>query len=1152
MEESAGQESNLKVEESVLSPNPSSLDTSSKVNESSGDASMSVPQTSEVSVQSADVAGPQSPGDLDEAPMDVEEPAASEQPNPSNGSAHDAINAVPYANGGVVTPEQSLQPLQVTSTTQSAAVQQYYDPNMYAQAFAAYGASMVAPSPDGSQTAYPYPYSYAYPGHYYGMPAGAYPQQVPQTMPTSTPVNGAQNPGPININPASSAPSASTTLSVAPKEEHRTPDPTSAKPSALTHTLSTIVSPSVVNSAWHQIPTAEPPKPVIDNLHGRRNVNATKMDKLQRIEQRIEADPWDTEAWTTFLTEANQKGDPQLTREAFEKFLKQFPTSARYWVSYADFEMRQKDNTKLEQIFTRCLRNIPDVDLCKFYLNYIRRRFSGGEGEKKVEGRTTVAKAYEFVVGNVGADKDSGMVWNDYLFFIKAGETHNAFEEGQKIDLYRRTFHRAVGTPVSNVELLWKEYDNWENQLNKLTAKKFLGDKSPAYMNARTALKELRTLMEPIEKVQKTWLPRPPQWTDKEVQVLDAWRRYIAWERSDPLKLGEKAPVASRVIYAYKRCLLMMRFYPQMWIEAAAYMTEVGKAEEGYNLLKTGTDAMPTCMSLHLHLAELYETQNKAPQAKQVYENLIANLEAQLASIGARTDAEKLRITQENSQQEDGDKMQVEGEEREKRRMKLKEQIEKVDERNAKEVEQVKRSLGLAWVFYMRFARRTEYTSGIFYDFADRPFLQALMEHYLSKDAVVAGKIFELGLKLVTGTDGTQQGSQIENGNDSVMFILQYLNYLISQNDENSENNTRALFERAIAMLAPSKARPVWDKFTNFESEYGDLNNLTKVEKRRHEAYPDDSYSLDGAAHLAQKYAYLDLDVVGNAEFGLQGRSLKGLFWAYRGYIEKQATPAKGKVATLSPVVRRPARESAGTRRGPFAEAEKYPRPDFSKWTPHKPLGDVKPIEARAPQETFPDRRAVPAPSLPPKPSVPSTPLQGTGTTVLAPIPLPGGGGVVPEPIASLMHKLPKTFTGPVLPADAILDLVRTHPQIAYPPGSVPRPQTANPLASFQAAGLGNSNAFQNLGRRVVGLLRSGEIGHANDDDPGVGVEAAVGIEDGVVVGTEIVQSAPVEEAKWVVEGDRHRGLSERERVMKMIATDLDIGIEADKVAWLL
>jgi hypothetical protein len=39
------------------------------------------------------------------------------------------------------------------------------------------------------------------------------------------------------------------------------------------------------------------------------------------------------------------------------------------------------------------------------------------------------------------------------------------------MDLVRKTYHKAVSTPLNNVESLWKEYDSYENTLNKLTVR---------------------------------------------------------------------------------------------------------------------------------------------------------------------------------------------------------------------------------------------------------------------------------------------------------------------------------------------------------------------------------------------------------------------------------------------------------------------------------------------------------------------------------------------------------------------------------------------------------------------------------------------------------------------------------------------------------
>lgn len=44
----------------------------------------------------------------------------------------------------------------------------------------------------------------------------------------------------------------------------------------------------------------------------------------------------------------------------------------------------------------------------------------------------------------------------------------NQYEEGQQINLLRKLYQRAIRNPMNNLEDIWKEYDAYENELNKL------------------------------------------------------------------------------------------------------------------------------------------------------------------------------------------------------------------------------------------------------------------------------------------------------------------------------------------------------------------------------------------------------------------------------------------------------------------------------------------------------------------------------------------------------------------------------------------------------------------------------------------------------------------------------------------------------------
>ncbi len=95
-----------------------------------------------------------------------------------------------------------------------------------------------------------------------------------------------------------------------------------------------------------------------------------------------------------------------------------------------------------------------------------------------------------------------------------------------------------------------------------LQAKKFLAERSPLYMTARTALRDLRNHLEPIVPLD---IPPRPTWTQSDRDLVIAWRKYLKWEESNPLDIDDPVALQSRVIYGMRKCLTQMRFFPELW-----------------------------------------------------------------------------------------------------------------------------------------------------------------------------------------------------------------------------------------------------------------------------------------------------------------------------------------------------------------------------------------------------------------------------------------------------------------------------------------------------------------------------------------------------------------------------------------------------------
>lgn len=84
----------------------------------------------------------------------------------------------------------------------------------------------------------------------------------------------------------------------------------------------------------------------------------------------------------------------------------------------------------------------------------------------------------------------------------------------------------------------------------------------------------------------------------------------------------------------------------------------------------------------------------------------------------------------------------------------------------------------------------------------------------------MAIKIFELGM--------ARFGGEAE-------YVGEYLDFLIQLNDD---QNTRALFERAVQSLESESALSIWTQYLGFEARFGDRATLRELERRMRGAYP--------------------------------------------------------------------------------------------------------------------------------------------------------------------------------------------------------------------------------------------------------------------------------------------------------------------------
>ncbi|XP_014240504.1 protein suppressor of forked isoform X2 [Cimex lectularius] len=520
-------------------------------------------------------------------------------------------------------------------------------------------------------------------------------------------------------------------------------------------------------------------------------------EKLQKAQQTVDENKWDIEAWGLLIREAQNRWINDV-RPFFERLVTTFPTTGRYWKIYIEQEMKGRNFERVEKLFQRCLIKVLNIKLWKLYLAYVKETKAALSTFKE-----KMAQAYDFALEKIGMDIQSYSIWNDYVIFLKGVEAVGSYAENQKITAVRKVYQRGVVNPMLKIENLWKDYMAYEQGINPIIAEKMAMERSRDYMNARRVAKEFEAITRGLSRS----IPSvPPTGSLEEIKQVELWKKYIAWEKSNPLRSEDTALVTRRVMFAFEQCLLCLGHHADIWYEAAQFLdysskvlTEKGDVtsaklfnDEAGNMFERATSTvLRNNMLLHFAYADFEEGRLKYEKVHQIYQRFL--------------------------------------------------EIPEIDPT-------------LTYVQYMKFARRAEgikSARNVFKKAREdvrskyQAFVAAaLMEYYCSKDKNIAFRIFELGLKKFASNP---------------QYVLCYIDYLSHLNED---NNTRVLFERVLTSgsLEPEKSVEIWNRFLEFECNIGDLASIVKVEKRR-SAVLGKIAEFEGkeTAQLVDRYRFLDL-----------------------------------------------------------------------------------------------------------------------------------------------------------------------------------------------------------------------------------------------------------------------------------------------------
>lgn len=543
-----------------------------------------------------------------------------------------------------------------------------------------------------------------------------------------------------------------------------------------------------------------------------------------RLEAQIEERPTEIVSYIELIKLFLGQNDWTGARTTFDRLNERFPLMPNFWTMRLGMELGRKeelDATIIEPLLARCLSEElgnNDLSLWLSYLTYVRKKndlITGGE-----EARNVVIQAFDVVVQKCASfEPRSSQFWNEYLLFLTHWKPVNKYEEQEKIQQLRKFYKTLLCLPLDCLERMWERYTQWEQEVNQLTARKFIGELSAQYMTARSVYQDWsnvtsglkRVLPISLNQVTDTNIPKSEKYDTTQLKI---WLDWINWESENKLELSEDLH-QQRMNYVYMQACQHMCFAPEIWYNFALYKSEqTNSTEPVINLLKVGLKSIPNSAVLTFKLCEQYELSTNVNEIEFTFQKCIDRIQLDLTIV-----------------MED-------------------------DPGNLQDIEKFRSKLTYLYCIYMNTMKRIQGLSAARKIFGrcrklkklvtnDIYLENAYIEYYNGKDSKTSCKVLELGLKYFS---------------DDGEYIKKYLDFLIFVNED---SQIRSVFETSLENIRdPADLKEIFEKMIFFESKSGNLNNVTSLEKRFFEKFPNE----DRLRQFTNRYKVLDTNFLQRLE----------------------------------------------------------------------------------------------------------------------------------------------------------------------------------------------------------------------------------------------------------------------------------------------
>lgn len=516
----------------------------------------------------------------------------------------------------------------------------------------------------------------------------------------------------------------------------------------------------------------------------------------------VPENPLDILAQLDTIKQLVQEDKMDEVNEKYEVLHSRFPLVSTLWVIQLQDLLERDAFEMVEILLSQCLAGDlfnNDLSLWMTYLDYVRRKnnlITGGQ-----EARSIVIQAFDLVLEKCARfDPESTQFWNDYLEFLEMWKPMNKWEEQQRIDMLRNLYKKMLVIPFNNLENMWNKYTKWEQEINNLTARKFIGELSADYMKARSTYQELSHIITNLKRIKPLKLKNCnknniPQFSNdlNDTDQLTIWNNWIQWERENKLSLPDEL-LNQRINYVYQQSIQFMVFRPECWYNYVMYIP-VDNLTERKKILKFALNAIPTSPTLLFKLAECFELENNIEEVKNCFNKSIEFI-LTYHKLELKTPLDQI-----------------------------------IDPAELEKIKSIKERLTFIFCIYMNTMKRLSGLSAARSVFSKCRKLKNQLTHHIyienayleqdkQNDDKTACKVLELGLKYFQN-DGE--------------YINKYLSFLISIN---KSSLIKTLFETSIDKINDlSQLKLIFQKMINYETKFGNLHNVYSLEQRFFEKF---------------------------------------------------------------------------------------------------------------------------------------------------------------------------------------------------------------------------------------------------------------------------------------------------------------------------